>query len=429
MTRLFKTETQESFEERVDMLFRELELALKWDRPSILLAIYASDFVCTDAQFALTARLRELGQTTTFYSVDEENADIPFHLAEHPDRAHTVFFVWGLQYGGGVDGRNAYRALNIRREYFVDYHLRAVFWLTEAEAIALPKYAPDFWAFRHRVIEFMDRPEPHAAKIGRALAWSDFDDRTLREDTDAKIELRLALLKDLPEGDETLAARAELQFTLAGLYWAKGKYEDSIRYFQDALQGAEQLQDMRLQAMCHHGLGNVYYQLGNYEAALAAYQRAIELDPKDAYPHNNMAGIFIKQGKFDEARRELNERIRLAPENTFTPLVTLGVLARHQGLPESDKHLQDALAQWDAAWRARWQSPAGLLENKAIALLCLGNKDQALQVLKEAIAQMTPGGEIEFDYYTLLQTAPVPPEGVEEMIAMLKEAQEKRGGK
>jgi len=172
----------------------------------------------------------------------------------------------------------------------------------------------------------------------------------------------------------------------------------------------------------HNGIGNVQSDLGNDEAALAAYRRAIELDPEDATPHNNMADIFIKQGKFDEARCELNERIRLAPDNTFTPLVTLGILARHQGLPESNQHFQAALAQWEAAWRARWQSAAGLLENKAIALLCLDQKDEALQVLKDAIAQMTPGDTIEFESYTLLQTAPAPPDGIEEMIALLKQA-------
>ena len=32
----------ESFEDRVDILFRELELAIKWQRPSILLAVYSS---------------------------------------------------------------------------------------------------------------------------------------------------------------------------------------------------------------------------------------------------------------------------------------------------------------------------------------------------------------------------------------------------
>jgi len=55
-------------------------------------------------------------------------------------------------------------------------------------------------------------------------------------------------------------------------------------------------------------------------------------------------------------------------------------------------------------------------------LLCLDQKDEALQVLKDAIAQMTPGDTIEFESYTLLQTAPAPPDGIEEMIALLKQA-------
>ena len=226
MTTPFNPEIRESFDERIEILFRELELALKWDRPSILLAIYSSHYVRADAERALDARLRELNQTTTDYLVNEANADILINLSEHPRKATTVFYIAGLQNGGGADGRNAYRALNLRREYFVDYRIRAVVWLTEKEASVLQRYAPDFWAFRHRVVEFMDRPEPHAAKIASEVAWSGLDDRTAREDTDAKIELRLALLKDLPEGDETLAARADLQFTLAGLYWAKREFEE-----------------------------------------------------------------------------------------------------------------------------------------------------------------------------------------------------------
>ena len=200
------------------------------------------------------------------------------------------------------------------------------------------------------------------------------------------------------------------------VYRALKRYEEALAAYQRAIEIDPQY------AAPHNNMGNVYRALGRYEEALAAYRRAIELDPQDAHPHNNMADIFIQQGKFDEARRELNERIRLAPENPFTPLVTLGILARHQGLPESDQHFQDALAHWDAAWRLRWQSPAGLLENKAIALLCLGKKEQALQALQEAIAQMGPGDTIEFKRYTLLQTAPQPTEGIAEMVEQLRAA-------
>jgi len=204
---------------------------------------------------------------------------------------------------------------------------------------------------------------------------------------------------------------------LGNVYYALGNYDDAIAAYQRAIQLDPKY------AAPHNGLGSVYRALGNYDEALAAYQRAIALDPKFAYPHNNLADVFVKLGRFDEARREYNERIRLAPENPFTPLVALGVIARHQGLAESAEHFQHALEHWEAAWRARWQTPAGLLENKAKALLCLGRKEEALQTLAQSIAQMQPGDTIELDDWELLRTAPAPPEGVEEAIAMLKEAQ------
>ena len=170
-------------------------------------------------------------------------------------------------------------------------------------------------------------------------------------------------------------------------------------------------------------LGVILKLAGNYDQAIAAYQRAIQLDPKYAVPHNNLGDVFVKLGRFDEARCEFNERIRLAPENPFTPLVALGVIARHQGLAESTEHFQRALEHWEAAWRAKWQTSAELLENKAKALLCLGKKDKALQTLAQAIAQRQPGEPIGLDDWELLRSAPAPPAGVEEAIRMLKEAQ------
>ncbi len=311
-------ELDQSFDERVDILFRELELAVKWDRPSILLAIYSSGYVAADAQGKLATKLRELDQTATLYVVNEQNADIPLHLSEHPNKTKTVFFVTNLQFGGGADKRNAYRALNIRREYFVDYRIRAVFWLTEKEAIALPKHAPDFWAFRHRAVEFVEPPKAEQiALVARAVAWADFENRTLREDTEAKIELRQALLDDLPEGDETLAARAELLYTLAGLYWVKSDYEKSIENWREALQLAERLENTRLQSGSHNGLGIVYADLGRYDDAIAAYQRASALDPKFAAPHNGLGNVYRDLGRHDDAIAAFQRAIELDPKFAY----------------------------------------------------------------------------------------------------------------
>jgi len=312
------TQVLEPLAERVDRLARELERAIRFDRPSILLAIYASEFVRAGVEAALEAHLREMGQAVARVHVSEDNYDVPLHLAANPDRVTTVFFVSGLQWGGGADGRNAYRALNIRREYFVDFRIRAVFWLTEKEAVALPNHAPDFWAFRHRVVEFVEPPEPgRIVPAARELAWHDFESRTLREDTDAKIALREALLADLLEGDETLAARADLLFTLAGLYWAKREYEKSIKLCQRALELAELLENIPFQARCHNGLGNVYGALGRYEEALAAYQRAIDLDPKLAYPHNGLGNVYAALGRYEEALAAYQRAIDLDPKSAY----------------------------------------------------------------------------------------------------------------
>jgi len=325
-------ETQtEAFEARIDLLAGELELALKWDRPSILLAIYASEFVRMEAQQALAKRLQEFGAKVNVYTVSgEEDADIPRALAQHPDREESVFFVSGLRWGGGKDGRNAYRALNLRREYFVEYRIRAVFWLTESEAARLPHAAPDFWAFRHRAVEFVEAPRPEQiAPVARVLAWTDWADRTLAQDIEAKIALREGLLRDLPESDETLAARADLIYTLGTLYHAKREHDKALKHFNQALAIFKRLGDTERQSWSWNGLGNVYRAQGRYEEAEAAYRRAIDL-ADDATPYNGLGNVYRAQGRYDAAEVAYRRATEIDPEYP-TPWNGLGNLYYQQG--------------------------------------------------------------------------------------------------
>jgi hypothetical protein len=80
-------------------------------------------------------------------------------------------------------------------------------------------------------------------------------------------------------------------------------------------------------------------------------------------------------------------------------LVKLGLIARYQGRAESAGYFQQALERWDAAWNARWQTQAGLLENKAVALLCTGQRAAALATLREALDQRLPSDTIELERY------------------------------
>lgn len=127
----------------------ELALALAWKRPSIVLVVCGRDSTRRQAGSRLGAWLEEQGQRVEKFRVNAaQNSDVPLRLSRKRLRDCTVYFVEGLARGGEA----ALRALNVRREYFVDREIRAVFWLDREEEKSLAQSAPDFWAFRHRVV-------------------------------------------------------------------------------------------------------------------------------------------------------------------------------------------------------------------------------------------------------------------------------------
>ncbi|MEH1793140.1 tetratricopeptide repeat protein, partial [Nostoc sp.] len=66
----------------------------------------------------------------------------------------------------------------------------------------------------------------------------------------------------------------------------------------------------------HYNLGSALYAQGKLEEAIAAYQRALQIDPNFALAHNNL-GIALKgQGKLEEAIAELEIAVRLDPSST-----------------------------------------------------------------------------------------------------------------
>lgn len=60
--------------------------------------------------------------------------------------------------------------------------------------------------------------------------------------------------------------------------------------------------------------GDYEYELGSIEQAIAAYTRAIELDPTSAAAYNNRAYAFMSQQKYDLALSDLNKALELRPD-------------------------------------------------------------------------------------------------------------------
>ena len=123
-----------------------------------------------------------------------------------------------------------------------------------------------------------------------------------------------------------------------------------------------------------------------------------------------MAGGYLDLGQLDEAGKHYRRRIELSPDDALNALVALGVILWHQGqTTEAQQQFESAIALWDTAWQRRLQTEAGLLENKALALLGLGKPEDALSALDKALTRRVPGDNLEWVRYDLLATAPFSP--------------------
>jgi hypothetical protein len=244
------------FAERVDMLLEELSFSIQAGRPSILFAPYGSIYVQALVDRLLAERLQPLGQKILPFSVSEDEYDVPLTLSRHPGRQTAVFSVLRLAQGGGKYGANAFRALNIRRELLVDHHIRAVFWLTSDESRQLSRHAPDFWAFRHRVIEF-NRP-------------SDINQLTYEG-----VKPPLTLLREARQAAHLAPENASSWWTLGERCLEFGLLAPARRAFLRGLSLEPR------QAGGWLGLGSVYRLGQNYSDAIINYRQAIGLDPQD----------------------------------------------------------------------------------------------------------------------------------------------------
>lgn len=308
----------EPLEDRIDTLFKELELAVKWDRPSILLSVYGSEYVYEEAAAALENQLIDLGQKVIWLQFRQADThQVIARLTAPPAAPNQVYFVAGLRWSVRRGDLSAYQALNQARETFVSNRVRVVFWLTENEASDMAHHAPDYWAFRHRVVEFVESPKPEQI-LQRALetTWQVAGEYTdSLEDTDQKISLRSSLLNDLPDTAESTANRASLLLTLGILHWRKGSYEKAAELLHSSLALAEVVGDAWLQAACHNAIALVQTELDQTDEAIVSYQEAIRLAPEQIFAWANLGSLYLKLNQDTEALAAFKKAVEYNPSD------------------------------------------------------------------------------------------------------------------
>ena len=76
--------------------------------------------------------------------------------------------------------------------------------------------------------------------------------------------------------------------------------------------------------MVHLDLGVALKGKGQLDEAIACYQKAIALDPKDAKPHNNLGLALYDKGQLDADIACYKKAVELDPQN-YAYLDSLGI--------------------------------------------------------------------------------------------------------
>ncbi len=93
------------------------------------------------------------------------------------------------------------------------------------------------------------------------------------------------------------------------------------------------------------GRGNITYADGDRSGAADAYLRAIQLEPEDAAPRNNLAQLLADAGCADEARQQVERAAALAAGTPLAPAV-----AATRATIETMKITATACPLGDRAW-------------------------------------------------------------------------------
>ena len=117
----------------------------------------------------------------------------------------------------------------------------------------------------------------------------------------------------------------------------EGKYEEAAKHYRRAI---ELKPDHRI---AYNNLGNVLCFMGRFEECKAAYFRALEI--KDyASPHNNLADLYLRQGRLEKAEEEVLIALRMEPDHATFVRTYAEVLTAQGRLEEAEEQYRHAIS-------------------------------------------------------------------------------------
>jgi tetratricopeptide (TPR) repeat protein len=120
------------------------------------------------------------------------------------------------------------------------------------------------------------------------------------EEVKSSIERALAIAPDLPDAHLALGVF---------YYWGRRDYDSALR----ALDRAIELQPSNFDSRSFRA--GVYRRRGDWRRSLAEFERALELNPRDSLGHTELGNTYLSLRRWSEAERALTRALALDPHN------------------------------------------------------------------------------------------------------------------
>jgi tetratricopeptide (TPR) repeat protein len=178
-------------------------------------------------------------------------------------------------------------------------------------------------------------------RVSLLVAQADFQDEAFHRSVDELVELvrlapltergytqvRAALLQSALSGptERVLGLGVErfpdsrvLRIHLADIYAGTGRTEAALNMLEETgrlstPEGTDRNTDIRQQAVIFERIGDMYLALFEYDEAIAAYQRVIEIDRTAPGGHQKLARAYVSTSRLEEARAQLGLAAEVAP--------------------------------------------------------------------------------------------------------------------
>ena len=336
-----------SYKESIETLFQESGMAHQWGKPLILFAIFYSNQELINAQAHLEKKLLITGIKITRIQPTKTTPDV---IKKTLTNIKSLNFISSFNLPNNLTNGKVYQALNLNREYLIENNIRSIFWLSDIEAKSISEAAPDFWAFRHRAIEFAPKKGLRNPEIPLMIfRWNEnIPQSSLNILEKQKGQTENLLQTHVRKGNLPIQNRLNVILKLLQINWEIGNINDFEIHLNTFQKLLEKYPSDFHQGWLHNVIGIKHFQSGERDRAITSIKSAARQDPgnlsfqinsaithhgvgknrdantileniltkKNISEHLKIIGyIYLLMGKFDKSFNILFNALKINPDS------------------------------------------------------------------------------------------------------------------